>query len=65
MNFLTVSEAAAKLGVYRQIIHYWIKSDQIKATWMLGRWAIPSEEITRIKRERNGRSKAAITAQSV
>lgn len=59
MNFLTVTETAERLGMRRQSVHYLINSGQIKAVWMLGRWAIPTEEVTRYKRLRNGRAKAA------
>lgn len=59
MNFLTVTEAADRLGIQRQSVHYLIKAGQLKAIWMLGRWAVPTEEVTRYKRIRNGRLKTA------
>ena len=62
MNFLTATEAAERLGVTRQMVHHLIKTDQIKALWMLGRWAIPTEEVTRLKRKRNSRGKTALAA---
>lgn len=62
MNFLTATEAAERLGVCRQMVHYLIRTNQLKATWMLGRWAIDADEITRYKRRRTRLKVASATA---
>lgn len=58
-KYLTVTEAAERLGVTRQAIQYFIQVGQLEATWMLGRWGIPAEAVTKLKRRRNARQKAA------
>jgi excisionase family DNA binding protein len=55
-SFLTVSQAAASIGVTRQYIQQLIDSEKIQAEWMLERWAIPLTEVNRIKRERQAGS---------
>lgn len=51
-NFLTMTEAADSIGTSRQYIHQLIKAQQLAAVWMLGRWAVPQSEVSRLKRER-------------
>lgn len=51
-NFLTVSQAADKIGITRQAVQQLIESERLKAFWMLERWAIPSDEVTKYKREK-------------
>jgi excisionase family DNA binding protein len=58
-KYLSVSEAAERLGVTRQAVQYFIQTGRLEATWILGRWGIPAEAITRLKRQRTARQKAA------
>lgn len=57
MNLLTVGQAAKRLGVTRQAIHWMMKHDRIRgAIWILEQWAIPESEITRLVLERSKQS---------
>jgi excisionase family DNA binding protein len=51
-DFLTVSQAADKIGITRQAVQQLIESKRLPAYWMLERWAIPSSEVARYKREK-------------
>jgi excisionase family DNA binding protein len=51
-NFLTVSQAADRIGITRQAVQQLIESKRLPAFWMLERWAIPANEVTRYKREK-------------
>ena len=60
MNFLTVGQAAKRLKVTRQAIHWMIKHEHIRgAVFMLERWAIPEVEVSRLEVERSKQSEAA------
>lgn len=51
-DFLTVSQAASKIGITRQAVQQLIESKRLPAYWMLERWAIPASEVAKYKREK-------------
>jgi len=55
-DFLTVSQAATKIGITRQAVQQLIDSERLRAFWMLERWAIPATEVSKYKREKRQKS---------
>ena len=51
-NFLTVTQAADRIGITRQAVQQLIESERLKAFWMLERSAIPTDEVAKYKREK-------------
>jgi excisionase family DNA binding protein len=54
---LTVSQTATELGITRQAVQQLIESKRLPAFWMLQRWAIPTAEVSKYKREKRRKSK--------
>jgi excisionase family DNA binding protein len=55
-DFLTVSQAATKIGITRQAVQQLIESKRLPAYWMLERWAIPASDVAKYRREKRQRS---------
>lgn len=55
-DFLTVSQAAHEIGISRQAVQQLIDSERLYAVWMLERWAIPTTEVKKYKRDKQKKS---------
>ncbi len=54
MKLLTVSAAAAVLGVSRQTLYRWIAAGELRTRLVAGRNRVPESEIERLNRVRRG-----------
>lgn len=56
-DFLTVQETADKIGITRQAVQQLIDSKRLYAVWMLNKWAIPTTEAEKYRRQKAARVK--------
>ena len=56
-DFLTVQETADRIGITRQAVQQLIDSERLYAVWMLNKWAIPTTEADKYKREKAAKAK--------
>lgn len=56
--YLSIPEAAARLGVTRQRVHQWIQSGHLRAIRIGGRWIVSAREVEKFEAARKSVRKA-------